>query len=56
MTRPEAEAMIEEYEDAKLDYRMEYGSSKERAAWAKANAIRERIIDRMCGAETTDVG
>jgi hypothetical protein len=57
VTRAEADAMVSEFMDAVIDrYGRRRWESKEEmdVQFHKMNAIRERLIDQLCGEERTE--
>lgn len=55
MTRVDADRLLTKYDDARMEFRLAVGTAKELIAWHKMNALRERLIDRLCGEDATDV-
>lgn len=57
MTREEADAVVQEYDEARAEWRyqgrLESGGRREVVAWARMNALREKVIDAMTGEEST---
>lgn len=49
MTRAEADALVAEYDDAASEHRV----ARRLMSFARMNACRERILDRLCGEEAT---